>query len=240
MEDKVPPYPNTQVGCAGLVLSEDNELLLVKEWSGPRGNRTKSLRWKLPGGLLDAGESFAQASTREVLEETGVPCTYESLLTLWHRHQLPPHGISDIYVVCLLRPTVMTTTTNNTDTNTNKRAIKIDPEEISDCKWMKVEEFLATQDHPLITRILGTSFGLLDRDEGTAEEEKEEETTRDEDYYANVVKRVSGGKRLRPRAVMEEYDVRFGSTRPVIPTYVGVSMVGGVDDGDGDGDCGGI
>jgi len=49
-EDKVPPYPNTQVGCAGLVLSERNELLLVKEWNGPPSNRTKSHMWKLPGG----------------------------------------------------------------------------------------------------------------------------------------------------------------------------------------------
>lgn len=51
-EDKIPPYPNTQVGCAGLVLSEGNELLLVKEWSGPLSNRTQSATWKLPGGEL--------------------------------------------------------------------------------------------------------------------------------------------------------------------------------------------
>ena len=48
-----------------------------------------------------------------------------------------------------------------------------------------------------------------------------------------MVRRSSGGKRLRSRAVMEEFDIQFSSTRPVIPTYVGVSTVG-VDDGDGD------
>jgi len=213
MEDKVPPYPNTQVGCAGLVLSENNELLVVKEWSGPQGNRTKSQRWKLPGGLLDAGESFAQASTREVLEETGVNCTYESLLTLWHRHNIPPHGISDIYVVCLLRPPPPTTN----DKSAGGTAIEIDPQEISDCRWMKVEEFLAIQNHPLITRILETTFGLETRTGEEGEEEK------DEEYFAKVVERVGGGGRLSPRAVMEEYDIRFSATRPVIPTYVGVS-----------------
>mmetsp|Transcript_40907 Transcript_40907/g.80042 ORF Transcript_40907/g.80042 Transcript_40907/m.80042 type:complete len:367 (+) Transcript_40907:98-1198(+) len=200
-EDKIPPYPNTQVGCAGLVMSENNEILLVKEWSGPLNNRTPSAMWKLPGGLLDAGESFAEASTREVLEETGVQCDYESMLTLWHRHGLAMHGISDIYVVALLKP------------RTESAAITTDPAEISDCRWMKVDKFLATQKHPLITRILETSYGLKKRDEGSGDD--------DAQYYADLVHAVGGGERLLPRIVMKEHDVRFG-TRPAIPTYVGV------------------
>jgi len=151
-----------------------------------------------PTGLLDLGESFAQASTREVLEETGVPCEYESLLTLWHRHDLAMHGISDIYVVCLLRPL--------TDP---AAAITVDPAEISDCRWMPVEEFLATQEHPLITRVLETAFGLPKGDGG--------------EEYGEMVRRIGGGGRLRPRVVMKEHDVQFG-TRPAIPTYVGVEV----------------
>lgn len=152
-------------------------------------------------GLLDKGESFAQASTREVLEETGVRCEYESLLTLWHRHNLAMHDISDIYVVCLLKPVVDPTTGGG---------ITIDAAEISDCCWMPVEEFLATQKHPLVTRILETCFGLEKSEEGDG-------------GYGEVVRVASGGGRLRPRVVMKEHDVRFG-TRPGIPTYVGVEV----------------
>ena len=148
-EDKIPPFATHQVGCAGFVLSDDNELLLVKEWSGPPSNRTPTKQWKLPGGLLDAGETFGEAACREVYEETGVECEFESVLAFWHRHGLM-FGKSDFYYVCLLTP--------------SSKDINIDPVEVSDATWMPIKEFLETQNHPLIHHVLKNVYHL-DRDQ---------------------------------------------------------------------------
>lgn len=144
-EDKIPPFATHQVGCAGFVLNDQNEILLIKEWSGPSSNRTPTKQWKMPGGLLDAGESFEEATCREVLEETGVSCQFESILTFWHRHGLQ-FGKSDLYYVCLLKP----------------KSLHLDfcPVEVSAARWMSIDEFLETQDHPLITHVLRNNFQI--------------------------------------------------------------------------------
>jgi 8-oxo-dGTP pyrophosphatase MutT (NUDIX family) len=185
-EDKIPPFASHQVGCAGFVLSEDNELLLVREWTGTPSNRTPTKQWKLPGGLLDAGESFEEATCREVYEETGVPCEFESVLSFWHRHGLV-FGKSDFYYVSLLNPV--------------KKDINIDPVEVSACKWTPLDEFLQTQDHPLILHVLEMVFGLKNDEESL-------ETLR------------TVRERIRPKVEIVEGDIRFGNRDP-FPTYTG-------------------
>ena len=185
-EDKIPPFASHQVGCAGFVLSEDNELLVVREWTGPPSNRTPTKQWKLPGGLLDAGESFEDATCREVMEETGVACRFESVLSFWHRHGLV-FGKSDFYYVSLLSPI--------------NKDINIDPVEVSAAKWMPLDEFLQTQDHPLIFHILENVFELKNDQESL-------ETLRNSDG------------RIRPIVEMVEGDVQFRNRAP-FPTYTG-------------------
>ena len=41
-EDKIPPWASHQVGVAGFVLNDENEILLIKEWSGPLSSRIPS------------------------------------------------------------------------------------------------------------------------------------------------------------------------------------------------------
>lgn len=178
-EDKIPPWATHQVGCAGFVLNDQNEILLIKEWSGPLSSRVPSRQWKMPGGLLDRDESFEEATCREVLEETGVPCEFESVLAFWHRHGLKWNK-SDLYYVCLLRPESL--------------EIEKCPVEVSDARWMHVDEFLATQDHPLITHVLSANFGL----DGSSE--------------------VGTAERLTPRAEMAAGSVQWPGREPY-PTY---------------------
>ena len=62
-----------RVPCAGaVVVRPDGRLLLVQ-----RGNEPDRGRWTLPGGKLEAGETFEQACAREVLEETGLSVVVE-------------------------------------------------------------------------------------------------------------------------------------------------------------------
>ena len=67
IEDKIPPWASHQVGVAGFVLNDDNEILLIKEWSGPLSSRVPSKQWKMPSGMLDRGESFEEATKRQAL-----------------------------------------------------------------------------------------------------------------------------------------------------------------------------
>lgn len=59
------------VPCVGaLVYDGTGRLLLIK-----RGREPALGLWSLPGGRVEAGESFADAVVREVLEETGLVVT---------------------------------------------------------------------------------------------------------------------------------------------------------------------
>jgi 8-oxo-dGTP pyrophosphatase MutT (NUDIX family) len=42
--------------------------------------------WKLPGGLAEPGEEFAQTVAREVREETGVVAELDGVVSLRHAH----------------------------------------------------------------------------------------------------------------------------------------------------------
>jgi len=155
-EDKVPPYATHQVGVAGFVLNERGQLLVVKEWRDlPSGERVPSAQWKLPGGLLDRGESFEQGAAREVFEETGVDARFVSMLSFWHRHGLT-WGKSDLYYVARMEAAAAS-------------PIVVQEDEISACRWVDLDEFVQAEDHPLILAICRNVFGLTKRPDGSVE-----------------------------------------------------------------------
>ena len=120
----IPPYASHYIGAGGVVLSEDNELLVVRERYG-YGDRPPTL--KMPGGALRSGEHLADAVVREVLEETGVATRFEAVVCFRHWHGYR-YGKSDIYFVCRLTPL--------------SKEIAMQAEEIQECIWMPVDEFL--------------------------------------------------------------------------------------------------
>ena len=117
----VPPFATHQVGVGGLVFNSSGLMLAVKDHHGLP-------LLKLPGGLANLGEDFGATAVREVQEETGVVSEFESLLAMRHQHNVA-WGRSDIYVVCALRALTET--------------ICMDPGEISECRWVSREEFIA-------------------------------------------------------------------------------------------------
>jgi 8-oxo-dGTP pyrophosphatase MutT (NUDIX family) len=100
-ENHMPPNASHQVGVGCVVISPDKKLLLVQERSGLlKGTGI----WKLPTGLVEAGEDIPLAACREVKEETGVDTTFVSLLCFRQSHNVS-FGKSDLFFVCILEPT---------------------------------------------------------------------------------------------------------------------------------------
>ncbi|MFZ4656102.1 MAG: NUDIX domain-containing protein [Caldilineaceae bacterium] len=120
----VPPYSSHYIGVGGVVVNERNELLVVCE-KYHRVDRPKF--YKLPGGLVDKDEHLADAVVREVWEETGVRAKFDALICFRHWHGAR-FGKSDIYFICRLSPL--------------SNEIIRNEEEIAECLWMPVDEYL--------------------------------------------------------------------------------------------------
>ena len=61
----LPVYGFTQIGVGGVVVNAAGHVLMVVERVSPTA-QTQG-QWKLPGGLADPGEDFAETVAREVL-----------------------------------------------------------------------------------------------------------------------------------------------------------------------------
>ncbi len=135
-DSHIPPYATHYIGAGGAVLTDDGRLLVVSE----RYRRSPARHLKLPGGALHPGEHIEEAVVREIREETGIETRFERLVCFRHWHGYR-YAKSDIYFVCRLSPLSM--------------EIRHDPEEIDECLWMPVQEFLSSPDvHDFNRRII--------------------------------------------------------------------------------------
>lgn len=132
----IPPYATHFVGAGGVVLDSRQRLLVVNERF--RGNRSEPF-WKLPGGLLDPGEHLEAGVRREVLEETGIETRFDRLVVAWHNHRYQ-FGKSGFYMVCRLTPLTFDICKDNF--------------EIDDCRWMPLEEYLASPHVASFNRVI--------------------------------------------------------------------------------------
>ena len=62
--DRVGKQGQIRAGCSAVIRDDQGRILLTQ--------RADNRRWCLPGGHIDPGESVAEATAREVLEETGL------------------------------------------------------------------------------------------------------------------------------------------------------------------------
>jgi len=67
-------YPARPLIGASAAVFRDGRVLLARRARAPLAGI-----WSLPGGLVEAGESLAQAAAREVFEETGVTAEIAAL-----------------------------------------------------------------------------------------------------------------------------------------------------------------
>lgn len=120
----VPSDASHFIGAGAVVISEENELLVIVERYHAKDRPNF---YKMPGGLLNTSEHLADGVMREVFEETGVRTKFESVICFRHQHGYR-FGKSDIYFCCKLSPL--------------SKEIVMDPEEIADARWMPVQEYL--------------------------------------------------------------------------------------------------
>jgi 8-oxo-dGTP pyrophosphatase MutT (NUDIX family) len=135
-EDYVPFVPTHSLGAGGLVQNALGQILVIRE----RGAST----YKLPGGHIELGEKIEDAVIREVLEETGIETSFDSVLGMASTHPYR-FGKSNIYIVCKLLP--VTTKINVLDTD-----------EIDEAKWLLPQEFLADSNNSPFNKYLVKSL----------------------------------------------------------------------------------
>ncbi|MBN1481773.1 NUDIX domain-containing protein [candidate division KSB1 bacterium] len=71
-------YPKTPRLGVGVLVVNDNKLLLIK-----RGQEPAKGEWSIPGGLVEIGETLAQAAHREVMEECHIHISHLQRLDLF-------------------------------------------------------------------------------------------------------------------------------------------------------------
>jgi ADP-ribose pyrophosphatase YjhB (NUDIX family) len=77
-------YPDRPVVGVGGVVVQDGRALIVKRAHEPRKGE-----WSLPGGLVELGETLAEAARREIKEETGLDVEVSEVLEVFDRvHRL--------------------------------------------------------------------------------------------------------------------------------------------------------
>ncbi|XP_053951281.1 uncharacterized protein LOC128858802 [Anastrepha ludens] len=122
----IPTFCHTMLGVGGLVVNDNNEVLVVSDRFALIANS-----WKLPGGYVEPGEEIVDAAIREVKEETGIDCEFRTVISIRHSHS-GNFGCSDMYIVVALKPL-------NLDLCKCER-------EIAKVQWMPVEEYLQHPD----------------------------------------------------------------------------------------------
>lgn len=143
----LPMYGFTQIGVGGVVVNSKDEVLMVQERVSPLPMFQGS--WKLPGGLADAGEDFADTVMREVREETGVTGSLMGVVSLRHSHGFR-FGQGDIYVLVKLRA-------ENED-------ITMDPHELMGAQWMSrevLESLTVAQGEPLDGKVSANNWKMI-------------------------------------------------------------------------------
>jgi len=121
--NSLPNYASFFVGVGGFVVNERNEILVVQEKNGPL-----TQLWKLPGGAVDPNENISDGAMREVFEETGIQTSFLEILCFRQANHFN-FSLPDLYFVVKLKPLT--------------QEIRMQEEEIKDCRWMPMDEFFS-------------------------------------------------------------------------------------------------
>jgi mutator protein MutT len=89
-------YPKRPILGVGAIIEEGGSVLLVK-----RGREPLRGQWSLPGGVVEAGETLAEAARREVLEETGLEIEPLRVVEVFERIMRDAEGRPEYHYVLI-------------------------------------------------------------------------------------------------------------------------------------------
>jgi len=75
------------VGVSAVILMSDGRVVLIK-----RGHEPMAGQWSLPGGALELGETLAEGTAREALEETGLAVEIGPVVGVFDRILMDENG----------------------------------------------------------------------------------------------------------------------------------------------------
>lgn len=127
-------YPVPLVGVSGIVFNRSQEVLLIRRNQAPaRG------LWSIPGGKVDAGESFTDACIREIKEETHLVTHVLSLVAVVERRIENFHYIVLDFLMAL------------SDTENCQPIAQTDA---SEARWVSIEQLKAFELVPGLEEII--------------------------------------------------------------------------------------
>ena len=126
--------PKKRMGAGALIFDENGRFLLV--------NPTYKKSWEVPGGIVEAHESPAQACVREVREELGLDIDLKRLLLVDYLSDSPEkiEALMFIFEGPILTPTEI-------------EAIKLQEEELSEYRFCTDEEAMMLLNQRLGRRV---------------------------------------------------------------------------------------
>uniref|UniRef100_A0A0X3P6Y6 Nucleoside diphosphate-linked moiety X motif 6 n=2 Tax=Schistocephalus solidus TaxID=70667 RepID=A0A0X3P6Y6_SCHSO len=141
-DDRVPAFTTHQVAITAVISrTHDGHVLMVQE-NTPRLTGL----WKFPSGRAQFGESIADATLREVYEETGLQPTFRALMGVRESNGIPStFGTAEILALCHL-------SLSGSPTEIASQ-LKLCPIEIKAADWFPLSSILDAQVLPTLEEI---------------------------------------------------------------------------------------
>lgn len=89
-------YPERPIVAVGGVVIREGRVLLIR-----RGQPPLEGRWSIPGGIVELGETIADAVARELKEETAIRVRVMDLIEIYEKVARDEHGFPQYHFVIL-------------------------------------------------------------------------------------------------------------------------------------------